>query len=54
MFGNCVSENSKMIQRKSYSKDFRHKYLITEIVLFGKVISKSVIEIPINFENNSK
>lgn len=45
MFRDCINQNSKIVQRKVYSKDYKYKYLITEIVLFGKVISKSVINI---------
>ena len=35
----------KLIQKKIYSADYKHKYLITMLLLAGKVISKSVIEI---------
>ncbi len=45
MFGDYVGRKSKMIQKKVYSKDYKRKYLITEIVLFGKVISRSKIDI---------
>lgn len=45
MFRDYINKNSKVIQKKIYSKDYKHKYLITEIVLFGKVISKSIIDI---------
>lgn len=46
MFGNYnISEENKIIQKKIYSKDYKHKYLVTKIVSNGKVVSKSKIEI---------
>lgn len=51
MFGNYIKTNSKIIQKKVYSKDYKHKYLITVMIFSGKVVSKSKIEIS---ENSSK
>lgn len=45
MFGNYIKANSKIIQKKTYSNDYKHKYLITIMIFNGKVISKSKIEI---------
>ena len=45
MFGNYIKTNSKIVQKKVYSKDYKHKYLITTMIFNGKVISKSKIEI---------
>ena len=47
-FGDYIKNNSKIVQKKIYSKDFKHKYLMTWIILDGKVISKSKIEITKN------
>ena len=40
-----IKDNIKIIQKKIYSKDFRHKYLITILLNNGEIISKSKIEI---------
>ena len=43
-----IKNNIKIIQKKTYSKDFKHKYLITFLLNNGIVVSKSIIEITKN------
>lgn len=45
MFGNYIYQKSRIIQKKIYSSDYKHKYLLTMLVFNGRVISKSTIEI---------
>ena len=48
MFGNYIKSKAEIIQKKTYSKDYKHKYLITKMIFNGKVISTSKIEITEN------
>lgn len=44
MFGNAKIINL-LRQKYVYSSDYKHRYLLTEIILFGKRVSKSMIEV---------
>lgn len=45
MFGDYIKKNTKVVQTRTWSKDYRHEYLVTKLVLFGKVISTSTVKI---------
>ena len=45
MFGDYIKQNTKIIQTRTWSEDYKHEYLITKLVLLGKVIATSKIEI---------
>ena len=47
--GYLIKNDVKIVQKKTYSKDFKHKYLITLLLNNGTVISKSTIEITKNY-----
>ncbi len=50
MFGNNKCYQKQIRQKYVYSEDYKHRYLVTEMVLFGRIVSKSTVEI---FENKS-
>ena len=37
--------NTEVIQKRVWSKDYKHEYLISKLVLLGRVIAMSKIEI---------
>lgn len=45
MFGDYIKQNTETIQKRVWSKDYKHEYLVTKLVLLGKVIATSKIEI---------